>query len=165
VLHPHRVAACLAERAAICRASASSAARIASIARLKRDYRCDEEAVGPAIETGRVAQAAEVAPDPDHRLLDGVLVQVRVPQHADGDGLQARVALKHQRFERLPVAVLRPDHEVAIHLSLCLRLRRPGLCYVWSPSPPDPSIIAPAADTKAKPDGDQVGRVVRPVNG
>ena len=75
----------------------------------------DERPVRPGVELLRFAQARQVGPDPHHRLLGGILREMRIAQDRVGDPVEPRIERGGQRSERHPVPVLRPDHEIGVH--------------------------------------------------
>jgi hypothetical protein len=78
----------------------------------------DERPVFPGVESRTVAQVRQVAPDPEHRLLRGVLGLVGIAQDRVGDPMEPRVQRARQGAESLPVPVLFPDHQSGVHASL-----------------------------------------------
>ena len=78
----------------------------APMAALLRPAIADDHPVCPALEAGRVTQAAEVTPDGNKRLLDGVLGGVTVAKDATRDEEQARRHLAGEPLVRVPIAPL-----------------------------------------------------------
>ena len=75
----------------------------------------DEEPVRPGLVLGRIAQAADVAPDVDEGSLGRVLGRLGVTEDAIGDAMQAGTVGERQGLEGAPVAVLCPDHQFLVH--------------------------------------------------
>lgn len=98
---------------------ADAEATMASAVRAACPY---DKPVGPGIEAIRIAQAGQVAPEGDERLLDRVLGGVRVAQDPAGHEIQASQRGPSQELVRVAVAGLGPV--------------RPGLCSSGVPSPP-----------------------------
>ena len=75
-----------------------------------------EEAVQPGVESVRVAQPGQVPPGANEGLLDGVSRSLGIPEDEPGGGVQAidRGACEHGKG--VMIALLRPFHEVTLHV-------------------------------------------------
>ena len=78
----------------------------------------DEEPTEPGIEAVGVAQAGQVAPAGDERLLDRVLGAIGVAQDEARHGEEPVDDARHDHVERLPVALGCSLHERSLHASL-----------------------------------------------
>ena len=78
----------------------------------------EEEPVEPRLEAIGVAQAGQVPPAPDERLLDGVLRAVGIPEDESGRGVQSTDRGACQQGEGVMIALPRPLHEVSLHVAL-----------------------------------------------
>ncbi len=68
------------------------------------DAGTDGQPVQPGVEPVRVAQPGDVPPCPDHRLLDGIARELRVPGDESGRRVQPRNAPSGQHGEGVMVA-------------------------------------------------------------
>src|SRR5262245_30767279 len=84
----------------------------------------DDHAICPSFEAGRIAQAAEVAPDRDKGLLDRVLRGVAITEHSAGDEEQPRRHVASEPLVRVPITALRLFDQPLVHLAALLG--RPG---------------------------------------
>ena len=75
-----------------------------------------EQPVRPGVEPIRVAERRQMAPDVDQRLLRRVLGARPVPQDAVGDRVEPIHDLGDDEIECSPVALLRPSHEIRLHV-------------------------------------------------
>ena len=74
------------------------------------------ESVEPGPEPVRVAQPGQVPPGSDHRILDGVARELRVPEDEPGSRIQAREGGVHERDEGVMIASLRSlDESSLVH--------------------------------------------------
>ena len=69
----------------------------------------------PCVEAIRIAQARQVPPGPDERLLDGILRPVGIAKHESSGGVQATDRGACERGEGVMIAPLCPFHEVSLH--------------------------------------------------
>ena len=72
------------------------------------------EAVEPGPEPVRVAQPGQVPPGSDHRILDGVARELRVPEDEPGGRVQPRERRVDERDEGVMIAPLRPFDECSL---------------------------------------------------
>jgi len=74
------------------------------------------ESVEPGPEPVRVAQPGQVPPGSDHRILDGVARELRVPEDEPGSRVQPREGDVHERDEGVMIASLRSlDESSLVH--------------------------------------------------
>ena len=76
----------------------------------------DQDAVGPAIEAGRIAQLWQRAPDLDKCLLGCILGQVAVAQDPIGDLLEPATGSLRDSGNRDFVPPLRSHDESGVHV-------------------------------------------------
>jgi hypothetical protein len=74
----------------------------------------DEQSMQPGVEPVRVAQAPDVLPRSDERVLDDVLGQRTVAQDQPGRLVQAVRPADRQRRKRVKVALLRPLDKLSL---------------------------------------------------
>ena len=87
----------------------------------------DEHAVHPRLEAVRVAELRQLAPRGDERVLEGVVGEVRVPEHPERDRVQPVGGLPDEGRKCVAIPAPRLLDEVSIHLGL----RRPRPCTVY----------------------------------
>jgi hypothetical protein len=75
----------------------------------------EEDPVQPRVEAIDVAQAGQVPPAADERLLDGILCPVRVLEDESGRRVQPTARGASQHREGVMIAPARPLHEVSLH--------------------------------------------------
>lgn len=80
--------------------------------------RPDQESVRPGVETGRVAELGQVAPDGEKRLLRGVLGKVDVAQDPVRHGVEPISSGQCEAGEGLFVTALCSSHKVGVHFPL-----------------------------------------------
>ena len=81
------------------------------------DARSNDEAPCPGVEAIRIPKGGQITPDPDERVLDGVLSLFGVTEDEVGDGSQLGDRGACQLSEGVMIAPLRSLHEVSLHLA------------------------------------------------
>jgi hypothetical protein len=71
-----------------------------------------EQAMQPCVKPLRIAQSSEIAPRFDKRILDGVVSAVGSSEDQASGRVQARCGGRGDLSERLPIAALRPSHQL-----------------------------------------------------
>ena len=74
-----------------------------------------KEPIRPGLVLGRIAKAADVAPDVHEGSLRRILGRLGVTEDAVGHAVQAGTIGERQGLEGTLVAVLYPDHQVLVH--------------------------------------------------
>jgi len=91
------------------------------------DAGADEQAMEPAVETIRVAQAGQASPRPDVRLLDRVSSQLSIPEDQPRGCVQPRRTRADERGEGVMIASPGTFHErPLVHGCLSSRRSRSG---------------------------------------
>ena len=103
----------------------------------------DEEPAEPLVEAVGIAQAGQVAPAGDERLLDGVLGTIGVAQDEARHGEEPVDDARHDHVERLPVALGCSLHERSLHRDPFLRRGRCGRAH---------TLLSPVEGGKVQPD-------------
>jgi hypothetical protein len=75
----------------------------------------DDHPIRPGVEARGVAEAVEVAPHRDQRLLDGVVGRIKVPQDPARDEVQPRGRVAREPLVGVPIARLRLLHQCDVH--------------------------------------------------
>ena len=83
-----------------------------------------EHSVRPGIEACQVAQLAKVSPDAHQRLLGRIGGEVVVTENPGGHREQAVAQRHREQPEGLPVTLLSPFHQLAVHGSSAQWTRR-----------------------------------------
>ena len=86
----------------------------------------DGEPMEPGVEPVRVAQAREVAPGADERLLDRIARELRVPEDEAGGRVQPRDGQVDERGEGVMIASPRPLDETCAGPRSASLAARPG---------------------------------------
>ena len=77
--------------------------------------RSQEQPVRPGIETIRVTQPGQIAPDIEQGTLHSVLGQLAVPKQTHGNADIAVERRVHDLRIRVPITLLCPDDRLAVH--------------------------------------------------
>ena len=88
-----------------------------------------EDAAGPGLEAIGIAQAGQVLPGRQQRLLGGVPGKIAIAQDAEGDGMQTPADGVDDAGEGLAIPLLRPDDQTAVHA--LARSRRSSAASTW----------------------------------
>ena len=90
----------------------------------------DKEPVGPRFEPIRIAEAGQLAPDGDQRLLCRVLGTRPVPQDAVRDRVEPIHDAEGKLVEGVMIAFLRADHQLTLHVPASMRSLIGTVCPV-----------------------------------